>query len=204
MILKSCRKNYILASIYTLFYFGNVSYWKDLLTENCLEFCINQRLPKKTYANRTIILTANGIQNLSIPLVGGRGSKINFQDIQISYQDNWVSKHKTALKSAYSKSPFYEFYMPYFEPILDSKCPSLFELNSRLFFEILRIFKNNLNVNWSNEPANSNFIPYAFNTELKSYPQVFRYKYQFHPDLSILDLLFCLGPAAKEYLLSED
>jgi hypothetical protein len=36
--------------------------------------------------------------------------------------------------------------------------------------------------------------------QFEPYPQVFSHKYGFIPDLSILDLLFNLGPEVKKYL----
>ena len=39
-----------------------------------------------------------------------------------------------------------------------------------------------------------------FKIEFKSYIQVFRNKYGFIPNLSILDVLFNLGPETKRYL----
>ena len=42
----------------------------------------------------------------------------------------------------------------------------------------------------------------VFKTDFKKYIQVFRNKYGFIPNLSILDVLFNLGPETKKYLNS--
>ncbi len=145
---------------------------------------------------------ANGLQTLTVPLIGGRGSKTPFDEIEISYAENWLAKHKMALQSAYAKSPYYEFYMPYFENILDAKPILLLDLNKAIFKEILRLLKLKNEVIDSEDVATINFIPGQFDNHLPDYPQVFRYKSPFQPDLSILDLLFCLGPRSSDYLLS--
>jgi hypothetical protein len=189
-----------------LFYFGNIAYWKSIVNSEKIEFQTDFYLPKKSYINRTIIPTANGLQSLSIPIAGGRGAKIKMNEVQISYAENWASKHKMALQSAYSKSPFYEFYMPYFIKILDSKYENLSELNLAIFKENYRILKLELPYEISprlvsHEPNYLfQFEPNVFDTNLKPYPQVFRYKRDFEPDLSILDLLFCVGNRSSDYL----
>ena len=188
--------------VFPLYYFGNIAYWKAILAEDEIVLTTNQRIAKKSYSNRTIIQMANGLQTLSVPLVGGRGSKLPFDEIEISYSENWITKHKMALLSAYSKSHFYEFYMPYFESILEAKPLLLLDLNRRIFNEIWRLLKWKGEAIESENMATINFVPNQFDEKLPEYLQVFRYKFPFQPDLSILDLLFCLGPKAKDYLLA--
>lgn len=98
-------------------------------------------IPKKTYANRTVILMANGLQTLTVPIVGGRGSKIPMDQIEISYLENWIAKHKMALQSAYAKSSYYEHYMPYFEPIWAAKPHTLMQLNLNMFKMLSKVLK---------------------------------------------------------------
>jgi hypothetical protein len=191
-----------LSAVFPLYYFGNLAYWKAILVENEIVLSTKQRIAKKSYSNRTIILMANGLQTLTVPLVGGRGSKTPFDELEISYAENWIAKHKMALQSAYAKSPYYEFYMPYFENILDAKPLLLLDLNKAIIKEIVRMLKFKKEVIESEDMATINFIPNQFDNSLPEYPQVFRYKSPFQPDLSILDLLFCLGPRSRDYLLS--
>ncbi len=185
-----------------LFYFGNIAYWSELIKLEKLCFTPHFPIPKKTYANRTVILMANGLQTLTVPIVGGRGSKIPMDQIEISYLENWIAKHKMALQSAYAKSSYYEHYMPYFEPIWAAKPHTLMQLNLNIFKMLSKVLKLHVEIV---EEENTNlsevqFIPNIYSQTVVSYPQVFRYKFPFHPDLSILDLLFCLGPDAKSYL----
>lgn len=187
-------------TIFPLYYYGNVAYWHHIFLTKEIQLGIGGTLPKKTYGNRTIIATANGLQTLSIPLIGGRGSRIEYSDLEISYTENWIAKHKMALQSAYAKSPYYEFYMPYFEGTLDQRYSKLFDLNKALFDEIKRLLKCKTTTDVVNNKPNLYYTPDMFDSHVEVYPQVFRYKYAFQPDLSILDLLFCMGPVAREYL----
>ena len=189
-----------MTAVFPLYYFGNIAYWQAILAENEIVYATKQSIAKKSYSNRTIILMANGLQTLTVPLIGGRGSKTLFDEIEISYAENWIAKHKMALQSAYAKSPYYEFYIPYFGNILDAKPILLLDLNKAIFKEILRLLKLKKEVIDSKDMATINFIPSQFDNHLTDYPQVFRYKSPFQPDLSILDLLFCLGPKAIDYL----
>lgn len=189
-----------------LFYFGNIAYWKSIINSENIEFTTDFYLLKKSYINRTIIATANGLQALSIPIEGGRGTRIKMGEVNISYSENWISKHKMALQSAYSKSPYYEYYMPYFIKILNVKYEKLEDLNVAIFKEIYRILKLEIPFKFSKtyssdfEKTIQKFTPNQFDLGLESYPQVFRYKRGFEPDLSILDLLFCLGNRSLAYL----
>lgn len=189
-----------LGTIFPLYYFGNISYWKTLVVSEGVSFSSSHPVSKKTYANRTVIQMANGLQTLSVPLVGGRGSKLPMDMLEVSYTENWNIKHKMALKSAYSKSPFYEYYMPNFERILDERIPSLHELNVEILREIVRILKFKLELDFTDLPASVEFQPNRFDVLLEEYPQVFRYKFPFFSDLSILDLIFNLGPRSLNYL----
>lgn len=189
-----------MSAVFPLYYFGNLAYWKAIVAENEIELATKQSIAKKSFSNRTIILMANGLQNLTVPLIGGRGSKTPFDEIEISYAENWIAKHKMALQSAYSKSPYYEYYMPYFEDIVNVKPLLLLDLNTALFNQILKLLKVKREVILTENIATMTFIPNQFDTNMSNYPQVFRYKLPFQPDLSILDLLFCLGPRAKDYL----
>lgn len=179
---------------------GNINFWKQILIQEEVVFSFSRKLDKKSYANRTLIATANGIQTLSIPLEGGRGSRIPYCDVLMSNQENWRAKHLMALQSAYSKSPFYEFYIDKIAKVYASNHPSLQEFNFELFNTISKILKVEIHI----KVEESKSIPISFEPNvfeyLPSYPQVFRNKYEFQSDLSILDLIFNMGNRSLKYL----
>jgi hypothetical protein len=185
---------------YLLPFCGNINFWKQILKQEEVVFSFSRKLDKKSYTNRTLIATANGIQTLSIPLEGGRGSRIPYCDILMSNQENWRAKHLMALQSAYSKSPFYEFYIDKIAKVYASNHPLLQEFNLELFNTISKILKVEIVI----KTEESASIPISFEPNIyesmPSYPQVFRNKYAFQPDLSILDLIFNLGNKSLNYL----
>jgi hypothetical protein len=185
---------------YLLPFCGNINFWKQILKQEEVVFSFSRKLDKKSYTNRTLIATANGIQILSIPLEGGRGSRIPYCDVLMSNQENWRAKHLMALQSAYSKSPFYEFYIDKITKVYISNNRSLQEFNLELFNTILKILKVEIKMKLDESAS----IPISFEPNiyesLPTYPQVFRNKYEFQSDLSILDLIFNMGNKSLRYL----
>ena len=88
---------------------------------------IHENYQKRSMRNRTQILAANGILNLSIPLKKGNSQK-SIKDVRISYYDNWSREHIMTLKSAYGSSPYFEYYFDRLEKILRTKHEFLFDL----------------------------------------------------------------------------
>ena len=64
---------------------------------------------KQTYRNRCNIVTASGVQALTVP-VEKPAVAATTRDIRISEHGNWRHLHRTAIASAYGSSPFYEYY----------------------------------------------------------------------------------------------
>ena len=169
---------------------------------------------KQTYRNRCKILTANGIDVLSVPVLAGN-SKTLIRDIRIDYNQKWINRHWRSIQSAYGKAPFFEYYADGFRDILLSKPTFLFDLNLSLLtlcLENLQIEKplmfTDEYIKYLDNPADDlrsvihpkkssateiNYTPVA-------YSQVFGSK--FVNDLSILDLLFCEGPSAYQIIKS--
>ena len=90
-------------------YFGPVQWYQKLYRyDHCL---IEQydSYQKQTYRNRCIVATANGLQALTVP-VEVNGEKCLVKDVRISDHNNWRRVHWNALMSAYSESPFFDYY----------------------------------------------------------------------------------------------
>ena len=85
---------------------------------------------KQSWRNRCRILTADGPQDLMVPVVHSSGRAIT--QIEVEYTTPWVVKFERAVASAYDSSPFFEFYRDEFFAILDSHPATLWELNSRI------------------------------------------------------------------------
>ena len=101
-------------------YFGPVQWYQKLCRYDSvlIERCDTYR--KQTYRNRCVIATANGMQALTVPVERtDGGQRLLTRDVRISDHGNWRHLHWHALMSAYSESPFFEYYAddlrPFFE-----------------------------------------------------------------------------------------
>jgi len=167
---------------------------------------------KQTYRNRCVIASANGRQTLSIPIVKPDSLKCPTKDIRIAEHGDWRHLHWNAIVSAYNSTPFFEFYEDDFRPFYEKPAGFLFDFNERLRMLICTLLDISPNVSYSDEyifspqpdildlreaihpkkaPATQNLRPYY---------QVFEKKYGFQADLSIIDLLFNMGPEAALWL----
>ena len=163
--------------------------------------------PKQTLRNRTRILTANGVQRLSVPVVKPQGNHTLTRDIQISYSEAWHMQHWRAIVSAYSASPFFLYYRDALEAVLMQHHERLIELNDTLMTLVLRWLKMDYQLHYTEQftvPSQQD-NDFRYNTEAipyqqQDYYQVFDTKYPFQPNLSILDLLFNMGPESMSYL----
>lgn len=167
---------------------------------------------KQTYRNRCYILGSNKILPLAIPMIGGN-KKIAMDEIKIDYGQKWLNNHWRAIISAYNKSPFFEFYEPYLHQILFSRHESLLALNNELLTFCLKVLNIDTPIKYTsiyekgpfNETEDvrsvihpkSDYICRKYFTPIP-YQQLFGRK--FAANLSILDLLSCVGPDADKYL----
>ena len=162
--------------------------------------------------NRTKIVSAQGPLLLTVPLQDGRDQKKTMKDVEISYQQNWPSKHVKAISSCYKRSPFFEYYEPSLNDLLHIKHQYLVDLNMSLLNWLEKVLKIGFNISKTNDlisyldptvidvrdRSNANYP--SQNIVNQVYPQVFMDKIDFIPNASILDLLFCMGPASNIYL----
>lgn len=176
-----------------------------------IQFEIDETYPKQTIRNHCTILTANGTQKLSIPVFRSLGSKSKTREIQLLHDEKWQNVHWRALTTAYNKSPYFEHYGFRIQKILDKKHPYLYQLNidlMNLIFDILKMdIEITLSERWQMEADNCidlrnfEFERNKFFIELSApYYQVFSDRQDFHPNLSILDLIFNEGPAGMHYI----
>ena len=191
-------------------YLAPISYYAILSQNpNCF-FEFHENFVKQSIRNRSVIYGANGKLMLTIPKKREKNNlKTSINNIKISYDERWQQEHWNAIESSYNSSPFFKYYKDRIKPFFNFKEPYLITFNIKLQQTILNLL--NIKVKFSSSSSyikNGNFIDYRNNNfeskKNKLYDQVFMEKHGFIPNLSIIDLLFNLGPETSDYLLDFD
>ena len=165
---------------------------------------------KQTYRNRCTIAGPEGELALSIPTVKPEEPKCPMKDIRISDHGNWRHLHWNAIESAYNSTPFFEYYKDDFRPFYEKKYEFLTDFNEelcRLVCELIDIqpaiertkeyktdfapneidFREAIHPKKDFHRTDPEFIP-------QPYYQVFEARHGSLTNLSIIDLLFNMGP----------
>ncbi|PRY11625.1 WbqC-like protein [Pontibacter ummariensis] len=171
----------------------------------------HENYTKQSYRNRCHVLTAQGVQVLSIPVLrGGSKDKTPITTVEIDYSQKWYKVHWRTIQAAYGRAPYFEFYSDYIREVYERQPKYLFELNVDLLGLYFKLLKLDRPVGFTEAyqtevPANvldlrNKIHPkiYPDNLHVKPYTQVFGK--QFASELSIIDLLFTQGPASLTYL----
>lgn len=201
-------------------YFPPISWFKALLKGDAV-IEQHENYVKQTIRNRCQIATANGVLRLSMPVVKAQKTT----DVLIASHDNWQQKQWNAIATAYGESAFFDYYADDLLPFFTADCQkNLFEHNVSIIQKLLELLDiEGYTLRFTDSFIGENYtaslrsaavtnaslhgsatVPEASTSaQLPPYYQVFREKTGFLPDLSILDLLFNLGPEAACYLLKE-
>jgi len=153
--------------------------------------------------HRFTIADTRGRLDLTVPIAKPATSRCRWDEIEISTHGAWWDVHRVALESAYGRTPYFEFYIDRFMPMLtvgvDERYPRLCELADAWDTGIADI----LGLDKMMQPdASAEATPMCDVTACDAVPyrQVRADKLGFIPGLSVLDLIFNLGPEAQIYL----
>ena len=193
-------------------YFGPIQWYQKLYRYNHCLIEQYDSYQKQTYRNRCIIATANGLQALTMP-VEGTGEKCLVKDLRISDHNNWRRIHWNALQSAYSESPFFDYYADDIHPFFEKKYDFLIDFNEAIRQKVCELLDIHPNINYTSdfrhqtsdivdfrEVINAKHPQADADFQPQRYWQVFEGKHGFQDNLSILDLLFNMGPESIFYL----
>jgi hypothetical protein len=190
-------------------YLPPVSYFALCLHASEVYIEQHEYFVKSSNRNRCYIASPNGLQMLSIPIHYGKSHKQLYKDVQASKEIAWQKNHWQSLCSAYRSSPFFEFYEDEFYSFFHQEVSSVFEYNMNLFNKICSLLKIEIPIKYT-ESFKTNYeelLDYRFlyremkyEPDMPEYTQVFGNRHGFLEDISILDLLFNMGPSAKTYL----
>ncbi|UOG76109.1 WbqC family protein [Hymenobacter tibetensis] len=210
-------------------YHPPTTFFTGIIGAEALRLEAQEHYRKQTYRNRCLLLTAQGVKPLTVPVVdGNRSEKVKTKDIEIDYRQNWVHQHWRTIQTAYGGTPYFEYYADYLHDIYVQKHTYLFDLN----LAFLRFYLRCLRLRTPVELTTDYFPTYPTTTSaphtvdqlsntvvdcrdsltpkvsvalepdrksVRPYAQTFGK--DFVPGLSILDLLFMQGPAAGNFLV---
>jgi len=201
-------------------YWPNLHYFFYVLNASTINIEQFDNYSKQSYRNRTQILSANGILNLSIPIKKNKSEKV-INSIEISYKEDWQKNHWRAITSAYKNSPYFDFFEEDLKVFYSNKYNLLIDYNTDQLKFIIKVLKQQKNIQLTKQyesnpdsvidlrtiihPKQSYLSDKLLANKLdQSYYQTFENKISFTPNLSILDLLFNKGLHTIDYLKSID
>ncbi len=195
--------------ILPVFYFPPIPWFVAALQAETIYLDIYQPYRKQRYFSRMDILGPNQIITLSLP-VERRSRRAPLMEKRISFAENWQKQHWRSVFFSYKNSPYFSYYSDRFEEFYqNSQAPLVpFLVNGiELCFATLgyepklHLGKPKVEDGPEYRDFSQDFSPHdtSFPTWFSpiSYEQVFE---GFSPGLSILDLLFNLGPESKLFL----
>jgi hypothetical protein len=193
-------------------YFPSIEYLSFVKSQSEIIIEAKEHFVKQTYRNRCYILSANKVLPLAIP-IKKPSRKVPIDEVELEYTHKWVSDHWHSIISAYNKSPFFEYYEPYLHKILFTRHKYLLDLNMDILTFCLKVLNIDTSVSLSTEYSEK---PKASFSDMRGvihpkndyicrklykpipYKQIFGNI--FVPNLSILDLISCVGPESDTYL----
>lgn len=193
-------------------YLAPIRYYARLYAAQHVVIETHEHYVKQTYRNRCLIAGPNGVQALTVPIEKPAFGKAAMRDIRISDHGNWRHLHWNALQSSYERSPFFDYYADDLRPFYEKRIDFLLDFNEGLQHTILDLLDLTPEILHTETYLTT---PEAHMTDLREaitpkvswtedtdfcavpYYQVFAQKHGFIADLSIIDLLFNMGPEAR-------
>lgn len=199
-------------------YLAPVEYYSKLLAFDKAMVEQHDHYVKQTYRNRCTIAAPDGPLTLSIPVVNPGTRKCRMRDVRISSHGNWRHLHWNTFETSYNHTPFFEFYKDDFRPFYERRYEFLADFNEELCRLVCSLIDISPDMQRTTEyeaclpPGCSDFresihpkkdfrVEDSFFSPCPYY-QVFSGRLGFLPNLSIVDLLFNMGPESLTVLQS--
>ena len=194
-------------------YFPNIAHFWAIVNSDSICFEVSDNYQKQSFRNRTEIYGANGKLALTVPVSYSQKNRQLYKDVKIANDESWQLQHLKSLQSAYSMSPFFEFYIDDLMPLFENHYDYILDFNLKCY----DLLSDSLQLNSTSKHTSIFEIKPSENKDFRHlvkrnskvqsfqpYTQVFTEKHGFISNLSILDLLFNEGPNAELYLKRQE
>lgn len=185
-------------------YWGDIDYFARLVRGGgeCI-IDMHEHFIKRSLRNRTMIMTAGGVLPLSVCLQHADRPRTPVCDIRIDYSKRWRHQHRTAVRSAYGSSPYFDMIFERIAPFWEREWRFLADYNLEILATMLSLLGLDARFALSDEyvvaqQGDDDLRPKKRETPcvVPRYFQLFSDRQPFRSDVSVLDLLMCEGPAS--------
>jgi len=194
-------------------YIPSAEYFAHWLHHRVVLLEAHENFQKRTWRNRTTILSPSEPLSLTVPLQKGKHQQQSIQDVRIAYDEPWLQNHLRSLQTAYGKTAFAEEVLQGVFDILSLQHEKLWDLNLQILDYLIPMMSGTWKFSMTDTFVTS-YAPEVFDFRsgvqaggthiptpgLLVYPQVQRLHQPFQPNLTILDALCHLGPGTFDYL----
>lgn len=193
-------------------YFGSVVYYATMGAYSRVVVDDTARYDKRQKAtHRMDIIDTHGVKSLTVPVSRPDNvvGPLHWSDITISQHGQWWHVIAETLASAYGRTPFFEFYIDRLSRFFSASTSDEFHDVATLCREVGTAVREILGLDneviyasqIAAEPTQVATTTNAVNPDIVTpqkmeYYQVRQDKFGFVPNLSILDLIFNMGPEA--------
>lgn len=189
-------------------YFGTVDYYAAMGACACVTVDDTARYDKRQKGtHRMDIVDTHGLKSLTVPVSrpDNISGPLRWSDIAVSRHGQWWHVVSETLASAYGRTPFFEFYIDRLRPFFSSSTPDIYPDVATLCREsdaaVRAILGLDNDITYASQSpgcptsvTSSAITPSDLPIFPIEYYQVRHDKFGFLPHLSILDLIFNMGP----------
>lgn len=188
-------------------YLAPVSYYAALYHADEVVIDVHEHYIKQTLRNRAVIATGQGEQTLSVNVARGNRQRMPISEVQLSAHGDWPRQHLYSLATYYGMSPFFDYYIDDLRDVLlHGHDGTLLGMNEALRRHICREIGFEPRVHYSTEWTGPDTDLHVGQWAQRVAPQLAARPYYqigavqgerpFMNDMSIVDLLFNMGPEA--------